>query len=320
MSTNEERHALYEALYTIRYTEELIQQHYKEDEMKTPMHMSMGEEAIVVGMCQALRPDDQVLGTYRSHALYLAKTGDLTGFWGEMLGRSSGIVKGVGGSMHLINKPKGFLTASAIVASHIPVAVGAAYANVYAQNDRVVAVFFGDGAIDEGVFFESVNNACLMKLPVIFVCEDNGYAVHNPAQARHGYRDISDIMSGFDLDVYASQSTDAAELFHLSTRIVENVRRERRPAFCHFQYYRYLEHVGVNDDFSQGYRPQSEAQPWLEKDPVSVMRAELVQHGAQASVELQETRIRATVDAAYQHALASPFADASVVLETVVQV
>src|SRR5688572_26468160 len=155
---------IYKTLYLIRKSEELIIKHYKEDEMKTPMHMSMGEEAIVVGIVAALQKKDQAFGAYRSHALYLAKTGDVDGFFGELYGKVTGIAHGKAGSMHLAYPARNMMLTSAVVGTTIPVAVGAALANQIQKKQRVVAAFFGDGALDEGVFWESLNFACLKKL------------------------------------------------------------------------------------------------------------------------------------------------------------
>ena len=177
---------LYRKMCLIRTAETAICEHYPEDELKTPMHMSMGGEAICAGVCHALKAEDQVLGTYRSHGIYLAKTMETDRFFAEMYGRATGTSRGKAGSMHLMAPEHGLICTSAIVASHIPVALGAAFVNKATDNGQTVAVFFGDGAIDEGVFWESLNFACLRKLPVMFVCEDNGFAVHVPDPWRPG--------------------------------------------------------------------------------------------------------------------------------------
>ena len=186
---------LYEKMYLIRKAEEAIQEYYPEDDMKTPMHMSMGEEAIVAGVCEALDPEDQVLGTYRSHALYLAKTSETNRFFAEMYGKATGVARGKAGSMHLSSFEHGLLCSSAIVASSIPVALGVAFANKYKNRNKKVVVFFGDGAVDEGSFWESVNFAGLKKLPLLFVCEDNGLAVHTRREDRQGYSSINKVIS-----------------------------------------------------------------------------------------------------------------------------
>ena len=150
---------LYKKVYLIRSVEDAICKNYIDDHMKTPMHMSMGGEAIASGICHALSPQDQVLGSYRSHALYLAKVGETEEFFAEMYGKKTGMVQGKGGSMHLIAPDEGLISTSAIVGTGIPVGVGAAFANKTHKNGKITVVFFGDGAIDEGVFWESVNAA-----------------------------------------------------------------------------------------------------------------------------------------------------------------
>ncbi|MBN2406679.1 MAG: thiamine pyrophosphate-dependent dehydrogenase E1 component subunit alpha [Elusimicrobia bacterium] len=267
---------LYKKLYLVRRAEEEIIKCYFDDEMKTPMHMSMGEEAIAVGICHALKDDDQVFGTYRSHAIYLAKTGDVEDFFAEIYGKDTALLKGKGGSMHLCSPDNGFMGSSAIVASAIPVAVGAAFANKMAGNGRIVTVFFGDGAIDEGVFWESLNAACLWKLPVIFVCEDNELAVHTPKSLRHGYRSISSIVADFNCRVFKEESTDVETIYRLAEKAIGAVRGSGGPCFLDLRYYRYLEHVGVSEDFKSGYRSREEFEKWRKKDPVEQQRKKLI--------------------------------------------
>ncbi|OHB76557.1 MAG: hypothetical protein A2Z25_17965 [Planctomycetes bacterium RBG_16_55_9] len=300
---------LYHKLYLIRRSEEKIIEDYGQDEMKTPMHMSMGAEAIAVGVCHALRPQDQVFGTYRSHAIYLAKTQDTDAFFAEMYGKATSPLGGKGGSMHLCAPEYGFLGTSAIVGSSIPLAVGAAFANKRQENNKVVAVFFGDGAIDEGTFWESLNVACLMKLPILFVCEDNGLAVHTPASARHGYDEITDVVSRFSCDVFKEETTDVRLIYRLVTEAVKAIRENKAPAFMHLKYYRYLEHVGVNKDFDAGYRRESEFEEWYRLDPVKLQRQRLASVGCtQVEVENLETEIDHRIDQSIHKAKNAPFA------------
>lgn len=270
---------LYKKIYLIRSSEEAIVENYASDLMKTPMHMSMGEEAIVVGICHALSNRDKVLGTYRSHALYLAKTGETDKFFAEMYGRSTGVVGGKGGSMHLSSPNDGLLATSAVVASTIPVALGIAYANKFLSKRSIVAAFFGEGACDEGEFWESLNLASLMKLPVLFVCEDNGYAVHTPGVQRNGYKSIVDIVSKFNCDVYGTNTTDVFEIYKQAKKIIRAVKNKRRPVFWRLKYYRYLEHVGVYEDFDKGYRSRSEFEKWRKIDPVDIQKKKLLKLG-----------------------------------------
>jgi TPP-dependent pyruvate/acetoin dehydrogenase alpha subunit len=269
---------LYKNLYLIRRAEEEIREHYTENEMKTPMHMSMGEEAIAVGVCHALKAEDQVFGTYRSHATYLAKTQNIEDFFAEMYGKDTALLKGKGGSMHLCAPEAGFMGTSAIVASVIPVAVGAAFANKQRGNGKIVAVFFGDGALDEGDFWESLNVACLMKLPILFVCEDNGFAVHTPTSKRQGYASITDIVSRFNCNVLREKTTDVEIIYGLTLKAIESIKTTQMPCFMHLRYYRYLEHVGVNEDFDAGYRSREEFEEWCKVDPVNLQRKKLLNH------------------------------------------
>jgi len=280
--------SLYKTVHLIRAAEEAIQKHYYEDEMKTPMHMSMGQEAISAGICHALGPSGQVFGYYRSHALYIAKTQETKRFFGEMYGKVTGTARGKGGSMHLASPKHGLLLVSAVVASTIAPAVGAAFANKQKKNKRIVAAFFGDGAIEEGVFFESLNVACLMKLSIIFVCEDNGLAMDATARERQGFSSIPKVVSGYDCHILESTSTDAEEIYHGAVKAIDLIKKTKKPVFMHLKYYRELQHVGVNSEFDPnaplpkggfekvGYRSQKEHDAWMKKDPVKVLRAKLI--------------------------------------------
>jgi len=267
---------IYRKLYLIRRSEELIIKHYKENEMKTPMHMSMGEEAIVVGVVAALQKRDQVFGTYRSHGLYLAKTADADKFFAELYGKVTGSARGRAGSMHLASPKKNMMLTSAVVGTTIPAAVGASLANKFLKNQRVVAAFFGDGAINEGVFWESLNFACLKKLPILFVCEDNNFSIHSPLAERIGYKSIVQVVSRFYCHVADSDTTDVFEIYRITQEMIKKMKQTGRPGFLHLKYYRYLEHVGVEEDFHFGYRSRQEFLKWKRVDPLLVARKYLL--------------------------------------------
>ncbi len=301
---------LYRKLYLARQAEESIRAHYAENEMKTPMHMSMGEEAIAVGVVSVLGPDDQIFATYRSHAIYLARTEDSDDFFAEMYGKETARLKGKGGSMHMCDPERGFMGTSAIVASAIPVAVGAAFASRKQGNDTITVAFFGDGACDEGVFWESLNLACLMKLPVLFVCEDNGLAVHTPQSLRQGYRSIAAIVSKFNCQVLEETSTDAEVIYDLTRKAINLIKANRQPVFMHLQYYRYLEHVGVNEDFDAGYRSRKEFEEWRQVDPVNLQRKKLLGNGtSETEIAKIETKIDRQIENSLKKAKDAPFAN-----------
>jgi len=308
---------LYQKVYLIRRAEAAIREHYASDAMKTPMHMSTGAEAIAAGVCHALHAQDQIIGTYRSHGIYLAKTGETDRFFAEMYGRATGMAKGKAGSMHLTAPEAGLICTSAIVGTTIPVALGAVYANRQKKQDRVVAVFFGDGAIDEGVFWESLNIACGMRLPVLFVCEDNGFAVHVPKSQRHGYRSIADIVSRFECNVFSSDSTDAEVIYGLTSDAIGAMRASGKPSFLYLKYYRYLEHVGVNEDFNQGYRDRSEYEQWRAKDPVELQRKKLLRWYSEDEIGRAETAIDRQVEESVKRAELAPFSGPAELYEDV---
>src|SRR5438477_3641492 len=166
---------VYRSLYRIRRVEEEVARVYHTDCIKSPVHLSIGKEAVSVGVCEALEPEDVVFGTYRGHALYLAKGGDMKQMVAELYGKATGCTRGKGGSMHLIAPEAGMMGASAVVGTTVANAVGYAYALRYRRERAIVASFFGDGATEEGVFAESLNFAVLKRLPVLFVCENNQY-------------------------------------------------------------------------------------------------------------------------------------------------
>ena len=303
---------LYKRVYLIRKTEEKIREHYNEDEMKTPMHMSMGEEAIAVGVCHSLKAEDLIFGTYRSHAIYLAKTGGTDNFFAEMYGKGTSLQKGKGGSMHLCAPELGFMGTSAIVGSIIPVAVGAAFANKEKKNGKLVTVFFGDGATDEGVFWESLNVACLMKLPILFVCEDNELAVHTPKSSRHGHNSITDVVAQFSCNVLKEVTTDVERIYQLTCDAIRLLKENQKPCFLHLEYYRYLEHVGINEDFDAGYRSKDEFEEWYKKDPVNLQRKKLLELGCnEVEIQKMEGGIDAQIENSMKLAQKAPFPDRS---------
>jgi pyruvate dehydrogenase E1 component alpha subunit len=311
---------LYRTLHLVRRADELIAEHYGEDEMKTPVHLSIGQEAVAVGVCAALRDADVLFGTYRSHALYLARTGDTDAFFAELYGRASGCAGGKAGSMHLAAPRRGLLMSSAVVASTIPLALGAAFAARYRGEPTRVAVFFGDGATDEGTFWESLNMACLQRLPVLFVCEDNGLAIHSRHSVRHGYASLDRVVERFDCDVYHSSSTDVLEIADLAEESLRVQERSGRPAFLHLECYRYAEHVGprIDRDFHLPYRDAAEFERWSRRDCVALMRERLLTAGSDPSqIEAMERENEGRLCASMERARIAMLPDAAQLLDHV---
>lgn len=309
---------LYKKLYLIRKSEETIRKYYMDDEMKTPVHLSEGEEAIAAGVCQALEKEDQIFGTYRNHAIYLAQTGETDKFFAELYGKKTGVAKGKAGSMHMFSPEKNFLGASAVVATSIPVAVGAALANKYKNNKKLVFVFFGDGALDEGAFWESLNFACLKKLPIILICEDNGLAIHAHIKDRQAFKSITDIVSKFDCNIFREKTTDPEIIYNLTFNAIKKHRKTGKPCFMHLKYYRYLEHVGINQDFKFGYRSEAEFKKWYKVDPVNLQRKKLLKNGfTEKEIKELEAKIDKQIDKSIELAKKAPFPDKSELLSDV---
>ena len=306
--SSEESLRLYLLMYQARKAEEAIMAHYHTDQMKTPMHMSMGQEAGVAGVIAALQGRGDVFSTYRSHATFLCQTEDLDPFFAEMYGKKTGTAEGRSGSMHLAFPEKGHHLSSAIVSSCLPVAVGASYANKLLQNDRMSVVFFGDGAMDEGVFWESMNAACVFKVPMLFVCEDNGLAVHTGKSQRHGYKSIDDIVKAFDCLSYTDETNNVESIYQRTKQAVKESYALMKPAFLRIQCHRYLEHVGINEDWEAGYRSRPFYSWWYENDSLKMQRQKLTTVGFEENfLQSQEQHIQDRIEKAIQKAEKADF-------------
>jgi TPP-dependent pyruvate/acetoin dehydrogenase alpha subunit len=292
---------LYRFLYRIRRVEEEVARVYPTDKIKSPVHLSIGQEAVSVGVCAALAPGDVVFGTYRGHALYLARGGDLNAMVAELYGKATGCTRGKGGSMHLISPEAGMLGASAVVGTTIPNAVGYAYALRYQGREALVASFFGDGATEEGVFAEGLNFAALKRLPVLFVCENNGYAIHTP-QRRRQASTICDRAQAHGVPAERIEHNDLLYLYERVKALAPEVRAGNGPYFLEVMTYRWREHVGPGDDHHLGYRTPEEAEPWLQGDQVTRL-AGMIDPGRVAAIHAE---VEAEVAAAFAFAEASP--------------
>ena len=307
----EETLSVYRNLVLVRRAEEKIREEYFKDEMKTPVHLGIGAEGIAVGVCHCLPKETKTFGTYRNHALYLTITGDLKGFFAELYGKATGPAKGKAGSMHLSAPEHGLMATSAVVGTTIPLAVGAALANAYMGSSGLVAVFFGDGSLEEGVFWESLNFACLKRLRVLFVCEDNGLAIHAHATERRGFRSIPEAVRAFDCYVGGGDGSDVAGVIRATRRMIRRMAQEPKPAFLHFTYLRFLEHVGPREDFEAGYRRRPEREELERLDPVLRLEKELLKIGFPAREletirEAVQEQINRSVEAAQQAPFAAP--------------
>ncbi len=265
----EKRIKLLKEMVRIRSTEEKISSKYKNWEMRCPVHLSIGQEAIAVGVCENLDKNDKIVTTHRSHAHYLAKGGSLNGMIAELHGKETGCAKGLGGSMHLIDLKAGIYAAVPIVGSTIPIGTGIAWANKLKRNKGIVVAFFGDGATEEGVFFESLDFAALHKLPILFICENNEYSVYSHISKRQSKkRDILKIAKSMGVNSLKVSGNSVEKIFLESKKIINKIKKNSGPYLIEFKTYRNLEHCGPNNDDKLGYRKKNYLNFWKHKCPV----------------------------------------------------
>lgn len=296
----------YASLYRIRRVEERIAEVYPSDRIQSPVHLSIGQEAISVGVCEALEPEDIVFGSYRCHALYLAKGGDLKKMIAELYGKATGCAKGKAGSMHLIDTAAGVMGASAVVSTTIPLAVGHAFAQKLQGKRGVTACFFGDGAVEEGVFHESLNFAALKQVPILFVCENNSYAIHSHQRTRQARGDICALAEAHGIATERFEAMDVQHLFVRAKKAIEELRSgQSGPRFFECCCYRWMEHVGPGVDFHAGYRQREECAAWQESDPLRRLGV-LIAPSARRRIE---SEIDSEIQAAFDFAERSPFPD-----------
>jgi TPP-dependent pyruvate/acetoin dehydrogenase alpha subunit len=304
---------LYRALYRVRRVEEEIARIYPSDQIKSPVHLSIGQEAVAVGVCDVLRPDDTVFGTYRGHASYLAKGGDLGAMLAELYGKDTGCARGKGGSMHLIDPDHGVMGTSAVVATTIPHAVGYAYAQRYLRTDRVTVSFFGDGATEEGAYHESLNFAALKKLPVLFICENNHFAIHSRLLDRRSLPNIAEQAAAHGMAAERIEDNDVVRIRERAAEAVAALRAGGGPRLLECMTYRWKEHVGPNDDWALGYRTAHDARAWIEGDQVAKLGAMI-----DATVRREiDAGVEAEIRQAIEFAERSPFPAADELLTDV---
>jgi len=263
---------LYRLMTRIRLFEEKIVELYPQQEMKTPVHLCIGQEAIAAGVCIHLRKEDYIFSTHRSHGHCIAKGMPFAPIAAELYGKVTGCCKGRGGSMHLVDHEWGIPGSTAIVGGSVPLAVGAALSAKMQGNGRISVAFFGDGASEEGAFHESLNFAALHNLPVIFVCENNFYATNSPQSARQPSRTIAEKGQGYGIPSRMLDGNDVLAVFESASDAVERARGGNGPTLIEYQTYRWKGHVGPSCDVDLGCRPREEHERWLERCPYDFYR------------------------------------------------
>lgn len=314
----EDLRTMWRQMLRIRTVQDRIAEIYYEDEMRTPVHLCVGQEAAAVGVCHALRRGDLVFSNHRGHGHYLAKGGDLNAMMAELFCRESGCSKGRGGSMHLIDLEAGLPGSSSIVAGGVPLATGAALALKMQERDDIAVVFFGDAAAEEGAFYESLNIAVLWNLPVVFVCENNFFAVWSPIHHRAS-NEVYRRAECFGMPACALDGTDVEEVYAAATHAVEHVRGGAGPAFLELRAYRWKGHCGGAEDADAAGRAANDLESWKAECPVDKTAARLARAGVLDAAEAAAVRaaIDAEVDAAFALARSGPLPDGSTVLDHV---
>ena len=302
--------ALYYSMLRIRIVEERIAESYPDWQMRCPVHLCIGQEAIAAGVCSNLRKEDYLLSNHRSHGHYLAKGGNLRSMMAEIYGKKTGCSQGKGGSMHLVDLDVNILGTTPIVGGMISVATGVALGIAMKEEDRLAAVFFGDAATEEGVFCESLNFASLKKLPILYVCENNFFSVYSPLSVRQPEgRDNITLVGAYGIKGAKGYGNSITDVHRLSAEAVAYVREGLGPYYLQFDTYRWREHCGPFYDNNLGYRSESEAMEWQKNCPVETYRKQLFAEGLLTEEKVRELtqEIEKEVDDAFEYAKTSPF-------------
>jgi TPP-dependent pyruvate/acetoin dehydrogenase alpha subunit len=299
---------LYQVMLTIRRFEERVVIDYQSGAIPGIVHSYIGQEAVATGVCTNLRPDDRIISNHRGHGHCIAKGADLNRMMAEIYGRKTGYCKGKGGSMHIADFGIGMLGANGIVAAGLPIAAGAALAAQLEGGDRVVVLFFGDGATNEGEFHEVLNLASIWKLPLIFACENNLYSVNTPVHYATGLKHVSErATGGYGIPSAIVDGNDVVAVHEATRKALAEVRAGGGPVFLEFMTYRWRGHFeapGLPD-----LRPVEEIEGWKEKCPIAGFERILLENGMVSRQQLEEinARVMQKIESAVSYALASPF-------------
>ena len=310
---------LYKSMIRIRMVEESIADNYSKGEMRCPTHLSIGQEAVPAALSLCLHKEDKAVSTHRCHAHYLAKGGSLKAMIAEIYGKETGCCKGKGGSMHLIDMDAGFAGSSAIVGNSIPIGTGIALSMKLNKVNNISTIYFGDGATEEGSFYESLNFATVKELNALYICENNLYSVYSPLSVRQASnRSLLKIAEGIGVRrTFSIDGNDAIKTYQVVRNIVEEMKKDAGPTVIEFSTYRWREHCGPNFDNDIGYRDVKEFEEWKKQDPISKMReqlkSEIDDFNEWESKTIEDILVE--IEDAYAYAKQSPYPDTSSVNE-----
>ena len=303
--THEKMIELYKNMVTIRRFEEKVSELFAKGAIPGFVHLYIGQEAVAVGVCANLRKEDYIVSTHRGHGHCIAKGANLNKMMAELFGKASGCCKGKGGSMHIADYGSGILGANAIVGANVPIAAGAAFAAKSRGTDQVGVAFFGDGASSTGAFHEGINIAAAWKLPAIFVCENNLYAISTRANRTIPVRNIADKAAAYGIPGVVVDGMDVIAVYDAAHEAVERAKKGEGPTLIECKTYRFC---GSFEGDPQLYRSKEEREEWRKRDPLNFGR-KLVENGHMTDVELEkiELEIKSTIEEAVKYASESPY-------------
>lgn len=295
-----------ECMIRIREFDERAARLMEQGRVHGSVHLYCGEEAIAVGVCEALRDDDYITSTHRGHGHLIAKGGDPQRMFAELFAKTTGYNRGRGGSMHIAALELGMIGANGIVAAGAPIALGVAFASAYQNNERVTVCFFGDGAANEGAFHEAMNMASVLKAPLVFVCEHNGYGEWSPSSTQSNIKDIADRAPGYGIPGVVVDGMDIAAVHEAAGHAIARARNGDGPTLLECKTYRFYDHVGRN--FGVLDRPEEEIAFWRARDPIHAWRDVCVQQKvcSAAQADALTDRIGAEMDRAIEIAEQEP--------------
>jgi len=316
--TNEIIKDLHERMVRIRFFEEAAGRLFEANKMPGFIHLYVGQEAVAAGVSVALRDDDQISSTHRGHGHLVAKGGDLGKMMAELMGKSGGYCNGKGGSMHICDLELNMLGANGIVGGGVPIAVGAGFANKYRGNDTVSVVFFGDGSTNIGAFHEAANMAAALRLPVLFVCENNEYAEYTAREDTMAIKDVAERAGAYGMPSKIVDGMDAPAVYSATLQALESIRAGEGPYFLECKTYRYYNHHGIQT-LGMKYRSDDEVEEWKGRDAIDAIEASMVADGVATEAEVGDARsaVQAEVDAAIDFAENSPMPDPAELLTNV---
>ncbi len=267
---------LHRQMALCRRFEEAAGKAYQQGKIRGFLHLYVGQEAVAVGAISAAAPTDYIVATYREHAHYLVRTGDARGAMAELYGKASGAVGGRGGSMHLFDAEKRFLGGWAIVGGHVPIAAGVAFASKYRDEPDVTLCFFGDGTANQGAFHEGLALSATWKLPVIYICENNMYAMGTPLYRTLGVEDVAVRAKGYPMEAEIVNGDDVLEMRDVTRHAIDRARKTKEPFFIEAKTYRFRGH-SMSDPAK--YRTREELEQWMKRDPIAILGERIVSLG-----------------------------------------